>query len=72
MFHYLFVYFSLEIDNWPQARSLCDACIGEHDNKVFHGSAAASTIVRVWNRQLKTWQKIKVTVGYYCQKAYVN
>ena len=72
MFHYLFVYYSLEIENWPQARSQCNACIGEYENKVLHSKAAASTIVRVWNRQLKIWQKIKVTVGYYCKKAYVN
>ena len=71
MFHYLFVYYSLEIENWPQARSLCDACIGEH-NKFFHGREVASTIVRVWNRELKIWQKIKVTVGHYCQKDYIN
>ena len=48
MSHFLFVYYSLEINNWPQARLLCDACIGEHD-KFFHESAASSTIVRVWN-----------------------
>ena len=53
MFHYLFLYYSLEIENWPQARSLCDACIGEFDENVYHLKAAASTIVRVWNRQLK-------------------
>ena len=47
MFHYLFVYYSLEIENWPQARSLCDACIGEFDENVYHLKAAASTVVRL-------------------------
>ena len=29
-------------------------------------SGQASTLVTVWNNQIKQWQKIKVTVGLYC------
>ena len=63
----MYVCCSLYIISWPQARTLRNGCTFQ--NQTFlHEHAAASTVVRVWNHQLKIWQKIKVTVGHFCQK----
>ena len=59
------LFYSLNLQNWPQAERKDNRCFFPVDVKIF-SVLPASTIVRVWNNDLQTWQKIKATLGYFC------
>jgi len=42
-------------------------CVGEYENRDLHVTQPATTIITVWNSEIGMWQKIKVTVGYFCR-----
>ena len=66
----MFLFFSISLVNWPQSYFVCENCIGlaNYTHLFHHNALAAATVVKVYNPNLKEWQKIKVVVGYFCAK----